>query len=177
MSVEECREWHVFWAVTVLYLVRQVFANQLKFFWDFHRLFGSRNSRTTVILHTFRHIYRSMWPERSAHDCESRLLINEWTNEWMNEWTSIYPHYFNLKWWLRWNLFNQRVSIQLIVNLLWSGYGIHLDFALQCFTPAIWQCEISRIFLSHHWIPVSFCLRAVGESGENWADFLPWLHL
>ena len=47
---------------------------------DFHCLFGSRNSRTTDILHTIRHVYRSVWPareakprfgaalERSAHD-------------------------------------------------------------------------------------------------------------
>ena len=47
---------------------------------------GSRNSPTTDILHTVRHVYRSVWPAReakprfgaalvhSAHDCETRLL-------------------------------------------------------------------------------------------------------
>ena len=29
---------------------------------DSHRLFGSRNSPTTGILHTIRHVYRSVWP-------------------------------------------------------------------------------------------------------------------
>ena len=46
---------------TALYFVREVFANR-----DFHRLFGSRNSRTTGILHTIRHVYRSEWPARAA---------------------------------------------------------------------------------------------------------------
>ena len=32
--------------------------------WDFHRLFGSRNSPTTAILHTIRHFYG--WPAREA---------------------------------------------------------------------------------------------------------------
>ena len=62
------------------------FAQILEVLRDFHRLFGSRNSPTTGILHTVRHVYRSMWPAReakprfgaalecSAHDCETRLL-------------------------------------------------------------------------------------------------------
>ena len=33
---------------------------------SFHHLFGSRNSPTTVILHTIRHVYRSVWPAREA---------------------------------------------------------------------------------------------------------------
>ena len=48
---------------------------------DFHRLFGTRNSRTTGILLIIDHVYRSVWPAReakprfgaalvrSAHDC------------------------------------------------------------------------------------------------------------
>ena len=60
---------------------------------DFHRLFGSRNSPTTGILHTIRHVYRSVWPareaephfgaalERSAHDCETRLLLCQITKD------------------------------------------------------------------------------------------------
>ena len=51
---------------------------------------GSRNSPTTGILHTIRHVYRSVWPareaetrfgatlEHSAHDCETRWL--NWLN-------------------------------------------------------------------------------------------------
>ena len=59
-----------------------VFANPLSSSGLPSRLFGSRNSRTTGILQTIRHVYRSVWPareakprfgvalERSAHDCE-----------------------------------------------------------------------------------------------------------
>ena len=55
---------------------------------DFPHLFGSRNNRTTGMLHTTRHVYRSVWlareakprfgaaPVRSAHDCEIRLYYN-----------------------------------------------------------------------------------------------------
>ena len=55
---------------------------------DFHRLFGSRNRRTTGILHTICHVYRSVWPtreakprfgaalKRSAHDCGAQMA--EW---------------------------------------------------------------------------------------------------
>ena len=54
--------------------------------WDFHRLFGSRNSPTTDVLHTICHVYRGMWPARepkprfgatlelSAHDCGTCLF-------------------------------------------------------------------------------------------------------
>ena len=67
---------------TALYFVRQV-SQIFEVLRDFHRLFGSRNSPTTGILHTIRHVYRSVWParearprfgavlERSAHDCET----------------------------------------------------------------------------------------------------------
>ena len=48
---------------------------------DFHQLFGPRNSPTTGILHTIRHVYKSeVKPRfgaalvRSAHDCESLIL-------------------------------------------------------------------------------------------------------
>ena len=53
--------------------------------WDFHHLFGSRNSPTTGILHTICHFYG--WPtreakprfgatfKRSAHDCQTHLYI------------------------------------------------------------------------------------------------------
>ena len=54
---------------------------------DFHRLFGSRKILPTSILHTVRHVHRSVWPAReakprfgdaldsSAHDCETRLSL------------------------------------------------------------------------------------------------------
>ena len=48
---------------TALYFLRQVFAI-LEVLRDFHRLFGPRNSPTTGILRTIRHVYRSMWPAR-----------------------------------------------------------------------------------------------------------------
>ena len=64
------------------YISYAKFSQILEVLRDFHRLFGSRNSRTTGILHTIRHVYRSVWPvreakprfgtalERSAHDCQ-----------------------------------------------------------------------------------------------------------
>ena len=75
------RKWRVCCAV-LRFILTQVFANPW-ILWVFHRLFRSRNSRITGILHTFRHVYRSVWPareakprfsvalERSAHDCET----------------------------------------------------------------------------------------------------------
>ena len=64
---------------------------------DFHRLFKSRNSRTTGILHTIRHVYKSVWPareakprfgaalERSAQDCETRLQSSKvWRHHFAN---------------------------------------------------------------------------------------------
>ena len=70
---------------TALYFVRQV-SQILEVLRDFHCLFGSRNSPTTDILHTLRHVYRRVWPareakprfgaalEHSAHDCKTRLF-------------------------------------------------------------------------------------------------------
>ena len=67
---------------TALYFVRKFLVLR-----NFYRLFGSNNSPTTGILHTFRHVYRSVWPtredksrfgallERSAHDYETRLYV------------------------------------------------------------------------------------------------------
>ena len=63
------------------------FCKSLFGIWDFLCLFGSRNSRTTGILHTTRHVYKSVWSareakprfgtalERSEHDRETRLLF------------------------------------------------------------------------------------------------------
>ena len=42
------------------------FAQILEVLWNCHRLFGFRNSPTTGILHTTRHVYRSVWPAREA---------------------------------------------------------------------------------------------------------------
>ena len=68
------------------YISYAKFSQILKVLRDFHRLSGSRNSPTTSILHTIRHVYRSVWPareaeprfgaalERSAHDFVTRLL-------------------------------------------------------------------------------------------------------
>ena len=63
-----------------VHVVRQVVANLEVLRRDSHRLFGSKNGPTTGILHTIRHVYRSMWPTREerprfgaalAHDCET----------------------------------------------------------------------------------------------------------
>ena len=79
------RKWHVCCAV-LRYISYAKFLQILEVLRDFHRLFGSRNSPTTGILHTVRHVYRSVWPareakprfgttlERSAHDYETRLF-------------------------------------------------------------------------------------------------------
>ena len=48
------------------YISYAKFSQILEVLWDFHRLFGSRNSPTTGILHTVRHVYRSVWPAREA---------------------------------------------------------------------------------------------------------------
>ena len=50
----------------VRYISFAKFVQILEVLRDFHRLFGSRNSRTTGILHTTRHVYRSVWPAREA---------------------------------------------------------------------------------------------------------------
>ena len=47
-----------------VYFIRHVFANPV--LRDFYRLFGSRNTRTTGILYTIHHAYRSMWPAKEA---------------------------------------------------------------------------------------------------------------
>ena len=51
------RKWHI--SYTNFFQILEVFR-------DFHRLFRSRNSPTTGILHTIRHVYRSVWPAREA---------------------------------------------------------------------------------------------------------------
>ena len=59
------RKWHVCCAV-LRYISYAKFSQILEVLRDFHRLFGSRNSPTTGILHTIRHVYRSEWPARAA---------------------------------------------------------------------------------------------------------------
>ena len=59
------RKWHVCCAV-LRYISYAKFSQILEVLRDFHRLFGSRNSPTTGILHTIRHVYRSVWPTREA---------------------------------------------------------------------------------------------------------------
>ena len=44
------------------YISYAKFSQNLEVLWDFHRLFGSRNSPTTGILHTVRHVYRACGP-------------------------------------------------------------------------------------------------------------------
>ena len=44
------------------YISYAKFSQNLEVLWDFHRLFGSRNSPTTGILHTIRHVYRACGP-------------------------------------------------------------------------------------------------------------------
>ena len=82
---ENYGKWQVCCAV-LRYISYAKFPQVLEVLRDFHRLFGSRNSRPTGILHTIRHVYRSVWPareakprfgaalDRSAHDCETHLL-------------------------------------------------------------------------------------------------------
>ena len=79
------RKRHVCCAV-LRYVLCAKFSQILEVLQDSHRLFGSRNSPTTGILHTIRHVYRSVWPARedkprfgaalesSAHDYETRLF-------------------------------------------------------------------------------------------------------
>ena len=48
---KKCRKWHI--CCTVLrYILYAKFLRSLKVLWDFHRLFGSRNSPSTSILST-----------------------------------------------------------------------------------------------------------------------------
>ena len=80
------RKWHVCCAV-LRCISYAKFSQIFEVLREFHRLFGSRNSPTTGILHTIRHVYRSVWPDReakprfgaaldrSAHDCETRLFL------------------------------------------------------------------------------------------------------
>ena len=79
------RKCHVCCAV-LRYISYAKFHKSLKFFGT-SITSGSRNSPTTGILHTIRHVYRSVWPareakprfgavlEHSAHDCETCLLV------------------------------------------------------------------------------------------------------
>ena len=81
------RKWHVCCAV-LRYISYAKLSQIFEVLRDWHRLSVSRNSPTTGILHTIRHVYRSMWPareakprsgvtrERSTHDCETRLYLN-----------------------------------------------------------------------------------------------------
>ena len=86
---EKRSKWHprnVCFAV-LHYISYAMFSQILEVLQGFHRLFGLRNSRTTSILHTICHAYRSVWPTRevrprfgaalqhSAHDCEAGLLL------------------------------------------------------------------------------------------------------
>ena len=75
--------------VVLRYISYAKFSQVLEVLQDFHRLFGSRKSPTTGILHTIRHVYRSVWPareakprfgaalERSAHDFETGLFTSK----------------------------------------------------------------------------------------------------
>ena len=92
-SMEEVNEggekrgkWHSRNVCSAVYSISYAtFSQILEVLQDFHRLFRSRNSPTTGILHTIHHVYRSVWPareakprfgtalERSAHDCETGL--------------------------------------------------------------------------------------------------------
>ena len=70
------------------FILSTMFSQNLEVLRDFHRPFRFRNSRTTGILHTIRHVYRSVWParedkprfgaalKRSAYDYETGLLKN-----------------------------------------------------------------------------------------------------
>ena len=95
-SVEEVNEggekrskWHsrnVCFAV-LRYISYATFSHIVIVLRDFYRLFGSRNSRPTDILHTIRHVYRNVWRAReakprfgatlvrSAHDCDTRFSV------------------------------------------------------------------------------------------------------
>ena len=44
---------------------------------DFHRLFGSRNSPTTGILYTIRHVYKSVWPAREVKPRSGAVLTTQ----------------------------------------------------------------------------------------------------
>ena len=48
------------------YILYAKFSQILEVLRDFHHLFGSRNSPTTGILHTIRHVYRSVWRPKEA---------------------------------------------------------------------------------------------------------------
>ena len=70
-----------------LYISCTKLSQNLEALWDFHHLFGSRNSPTTIILLTVHHVYGNMRPVReskphfgvtlvrSAHDCETCQLL------------------------------------------------------------------------------------------------------
>ena len=79
------KRWQACCAVLLRYISYAKFSQILEVLQNFRRLFGSRNSPTTGILHNIRHVYRSVWPareakprfgaalERFAHDRETRL--------------------------------------------------------------------------------------------------------
>ena len=53
---KKTRRWHV--CCTVLHYISYTKFSQI--LWDSYHIFGSRNSPTTGILHTIRHVYRSV---------------------------------------------------------------------------------------------------------------------
>ena len=55
------KKWH-FCCAVLRYILYAKFSQILEVLRDSHRLFGSRNSRRTGILHTVRHVYRSVCP-------------------------------------------------------------------------------------------------------------------
>ena len=67
-SGEKQRKWHStnICSAVLCYISNTTFSQILEVLPDFHRLFGSRNSQTTGILHTLRHVYRSVWPTRET---------------------------------------------------------------------------------------------------------------
>ena len=98
---KKCRKWHVCCAV-----LHYILYTEFSKLWDFHRLFGSKNSPTTGIVHTIRHIYRSMWPAREAkprfgvalecdsHDCKTHLYSLNCMVKHFNSHPVLHP-YFN----------------------------------------------------------------------------------
>ena len=67
------RKCHVCFAA-LRYILYAQFSQICESLRDFHRLFWSRNSPTTGIVHTIRHVYRRLWPAREAKPRWSRLI-------------------------------------------------------------------------------------------------------
>ena len=63
VGAKKRRKWHLC-CVVLRYISYAKFSQILEVLRDFHRLFGSRNSPTTSILHIIRHVYRSVWPAK-----------------------------------------------------------------------------------------------------------------